>query len=517
MEEQPARPDMAQGSSSSDWEATEAGRSFTLEDSDDNLTSLLWLKDFSLANTSLAKSSCCLGGPDPPSSQRCSTLAAPCSALAAEPTCGALSHSPCQPISSSASRTVLSPELAQDTGHRSNPSVRPPYTYASLICMAMEASQKPSISLSAIYKWIRDNFSYFRHAEPNLDCKTILHTNLNSNCDWETSLNSNPRADVNGETSFETKLSTDLDWEAILNTILSDDFPTLVDPELTPPSSSTEHDSDLLLKEHHVDHLQGGQEQVLTDSCLNNPSRLCSPALLSQEQQPGLGSLTGDFDLEATFNTNSCGNFDTTLSRDVTFRQWSMPPAHSHTACPTTALQGTGSLTGKDTSSGTYTSILSVNREVQHLLEDFEQATSNESLTAAGGKAGQKRKKASPAGMAKVARLCSPALLSQEQQPELGALQGDLDWEAFFYSNQRDDLDRETSFNITLTEPNSPAEHEPELMAHGHHIHQLQDGQEQEQLLTEASVNNLDFDETFMATYFLQQELDKETNDCLYY
>ncbi|XP_061869838.1 forkhead box protein J1-B-like [Colius striatus] len=380
MEEQPARPDMAQGSSSSDWEATAAGRSFTLEDSDDNLTSLLWLKDFSLANTGLAKSSCCLGGPDPPSSQRCSTLAAPCSALAAEPACGALSHSPCQPISSSASRTVLSPELAQDTGHRSNPSVRPPYTYASLICMAMEASQKPSISLSDIYKWIRDNFSYFRHADPS--------------------------------------------WQ-------------------------------------------------------------------------------------------------------------------SHTACPTTALQGTESLTTTDTSSGTYTSILSVNREVQQMLEDFEQATSNESLTAADGKAGQKRKKPSPAGMAKVARLCNPALLSQEQQPELGALQGDLDCDTTFNPIPCDDLDRETSFNIIvssdsdsessfitisnrdsplleLTEPNSPAEHEPELTAHGHHIHQLQDGQEQQQLLTEASVNNLDFDETFMATSFLQQELDKETNDCLY-
>ncbi|XP_061863799.1 forkhead box protein J1-like [Colius striatus] len=431
MEEQPARPDMAQGSSSSDWEATEAGRSFTLEDSDDNLTSLLWLKDFSLANTSLAKSSCCLGGPDPPSSQRCSTLAAPCSALAAEPACGALSHSPCQPISSSASRTVLSPELAQDTGHRSNPSVRPPYTYASLICMAMEASQKP-ISLSDIYKWIRDNFSYFRHADPS----------------WQRSIQRN----------------------------LS-----------------------------------------LNKSFIRVPR---------EKGEPGRG---GFWTLHPEYAQRL---------KNITFRQRSMPPAHSHTACPTTALQGTESLTTTDTSSGTYTSILSVNREVQHLLEDFEQATSNEFLTAADGKAGQKRKKPSPAGMAKVARFCSPVLLSQEQQPELGALQGDLDWEAFLYTNRRDDLDRETSFNITvssdsdsessfisvsnrdsplleLTEPNSPTEHE--LTAHRHHIHQLQDGQEQEQLLTEASVNNLDFDEIFMATSFLQQELDKETNDCLYY
>ncbi|XP_061869202.1 forkhead box protein J1-like [Colius striatus] len=414
MEEQPARPDMAQGSSSSDWEATEAGRSFSLEDSDDNLTSLLWLKDFSLANTGLAKSSCCLGGPDPPSSQRCSTLAAPCSALAAEPACGALSHSPCQPISSSASRTVPSPELAQDTGHRSNPSVRPPYTYASLICMAMEASQKPSISLSDIYKWIRDNFSYFRHADPS----------------WQRSI--------------RRKLS-------------------------------------------------------LNKSFIRVPQ---------EKGEPGRG---GFWTLHPEYAQRL---------KNIACKQRRMPQAQSHPACPATAPQGTGSLTCTDTSSGTYTSILTVNREVQQRLKEFEEATSNQTLAARDGKAGQKRKKPSPAGMAKVARLCSPALLSPEQQPELEPLQGDLDWEAFFYTNRQSSfitISNRDSPLLELTEPNSPAEHEPERTAHGHHIHQLQDGQEQQQLLTEASVNNLDFDETFMATYFLQQELDKETNDCLYY
>ncbi|XP_061859887.1 forkhead box protein J1-like [Colius striatus] len=408
MEEQPARPDMAQGSSSSDWEATEAGRSFSLEDSDDNLTSLLWLKDFSLANTSLAKSSCCLGGPDPPSSQRCSTLAAPCSALAAEPACGALSHSPCQPISSSASRTVLSPELAQDTGHRSNPSVRPPYTYASLICMAMEASQKPSISLSDIYKWIRDNFSYFRHADPS----------------WQRSIRHN----------------------------LS-----------------------------------------LNKSFIRVPQ---------EKGEPGRG---GFWTLHPEYAQRL---------KNIACKRRSMPPAHSHAACPATAPQGTGSLNTTDTSSDTYTSILGVNRELQQLLKEFEEATSNQTLAAADGKAGQRHKKPSPKPMAKVSRLCSPVLLSQEQQPELGPLQGDLDWEAFFYTNRRGGFDTKTSFNSNV---DSDSDSEASGRHNGHHIHQLQDGQEQQQLLTEASVNNLDFDETFMATYFLQQELDKETNDCLYY
>ncbi|XP_061859860.1 forkhead box protein J1-like [Colius striatus] len=331
----------------------------------------------------------------------------------------ALSHSPCQPISSSASRTqhhtmVLSPELAQDTGHRSNPSVRPPYTYASLICMAMEASQKPSISLSDIYKWIRDNFSYFRHADPS----------------WQRSIRRN----------------------------LS-----------------------------------------LNKSFIRVP------------QEKGETGRGGFWMLHPEYAQRL---------KNIACKQRRMPQAQTHPACPATAPQGTGSLTCTDTSSGTYTSILTVNREVQQRLKEFEEATSNQTLAAADGKAGQKRKKPSPAGMAKVARLCSPALLSPEQQPELGALQGDLDWEAFFYTNRQSSfitISNRDSPLLELTEPNSPAEHEPERTAHGHHIHQLQDGQEQQQLLTEASVNNLDFDETFMATYFLQQELDKETNDCLYY
>uniref|UniRef100_A0A8V5HJD8 Uncharacterized protein n=1 Tax=Melopsittacus undulatus TaxID=13146 RepID=A0A8V5HJD8_MELUD len=55
---------------------------------------------------------------------------------------------------------------AADIDYKTNPQVKPPYSYATLICMAMEASEKPKITLSAIYKWITDNFCYFRHADP---------------------------------------------------------------------------------------------------------------------------------------------------------------------------------------------------------------------------------------------------------------------------------------------------------------------------------------------------------------
>ncbi|NXK71069.1 FOXJ1 protein, partial [Sylvietta virens] len=54
-----------------------------------------------------------------------------------------------------------------DIDYRTNAHVKPPYSYATLICMAMEASKKPKLTLAAICKWIRDNFCYFRRAHPS--------------------------------------------------------------------------------------------------------------------------------------------------------------------------------------------------------------------------------------------------------------------------------------------------------------------------------------------------------------
>lgn len=51
--------------------------------------------------------------------------------------------------------------------YRTNPYVKPPYSYAALICMAMKESKKVKITLSAIYNWITDNFMYYRMADPS--------------------------------------------------------------------------------------------------------------------------------------------------------------------------------------------------------------------------------------------------------------------------------------------------------------------------------------------------------------
>ena len=56
--------------------------------------------------------------------------------------------------------------------YKSNPYVKPPYSYATLICMAMRESKKNKITLSGIYNWITDNFMYYRVADPSWQVST---------------------------------------------------------------------------------------------------------------------------------------------------------------------------------------------------------------------------------------------------------------------------------------------------------------------------------------------------------
>ncbi|XP_041362704.1 forkhead box protein J1-B-like isoform X2 [Gigantopelta aegis] len=51
--------------------------------------------------------------------------------------------------------------------YKTNPYVKPPYSYATLICMAMKETKKNKITLSAIYNWITENFMYYRMADPS--------------------------------------------------------------------------------------------------------------------------------------------------------------------------------------------------------------------------------------------------------------------------------------------------------------------------------------------------------------
>lgn len=42
---------------------------------------------------------------------------------------------------------------------------KPPYSYCSLICLAMRYNDN-KMTLSSIYNWIRENFKYYRNADP---------------------------------------------------------------------------------------------------------------------------------------------------------------------------------------------------------------------------------------------------------------------------------------------------------------------------------------------------------------
>jgi len=50
--------------------------------------------------------------------------------------------------------------------YRKDASAKPPFSYATLICMAMKAHNN-KMALSAIYAWIRENFLYYRVADPS--------------------------------------------------------------------------------------------------------------------------------------------------------------------------------------------------------------------------------------------------------------------------------------------------------------------------------------------------------------
>ncbi|KAK2716745.1 uncharacterized protein LOC136039443 [Artemia franciscana] len=64
------------------------------------------------------------------------------------------------------SRSPQPKEEEEEIDYKTVGDVKPPYSYATLICMAMR-SYKNKMTLSAIYKWIKDNFLYYKLADPS--------------------------------------------------------------------------------------------------------------------------------------------------------------------------------------------------------------------------------------------------------------------------------------------------------------------------------------------------------------
>lgn len=70
-----------------------------------------------------------------------------------------------------AKRTL--PRVEEMIDFKTNGSIKPPYSYATLICMAMKAN-KNKMTLSAIYRWIKENFLYYQKADPSWQVRRIL-------------------------------------------------------------------------------------------------------------------------------------------------------------------------------------------------------------------------------------------------------------------------------------------------------------------------------------------------------
>ena len=109
---------------------------------DDSLTNLQWLHSISIQDIAPVTTSI---APSPsPSSNSC--------------------DSDDRSDSSDGYKDINSKEPNID--YKNDANHKPPYSYATLICMAMRETNKTKITLSAIYKWIKENFMYYRVADP---------------------------------------------------------------------------------------------------------------------------------------------------------------------------------------------------------------------------------------------------------------------------------------------------------------------------------------------------------------
>ena len=67
--------------------------------------------------------------------------------------------------------------MLKEIDYKNDVNAKPPYSYAALICLAMKDTKK-KMTLSQIYKWIRDSFAYYRKADKSWQVRwrTIPHS-----------------------------------------------------------------------------------------------------------------------------------------------------------------------------------------------------------------------------------------------------------------------------------------------------------------------------------------------------
>ncbi|XP_019395584.1 PREDICTED: forkhead box protein J1-B-like isoform X1 [Crocodylus porosus] len=141
---------------------------------DDSLTSLQWLQNFSILSTGPERLPALGHHLHQPCGKSFQNAEAPASPPAGDTAAKGMPPSLGKPTSAATSPgtgqllpLTRLPLGALEIDYKNNSTVKPPYSYATLICMAMEASKQAKITLSAIYSWIMENFCYYRHADPS--------------------------------------------------------------------------------------------------------------------------------------------------------------------------------------------------------------------------------------------------------------------------------------------------------------------------------------------------------------
>lgn len=150
--------DFANSPDSDPWMVSDSENESTIDDVmalDDSLTSLQWLQNvhFNLDVSQETSDGCRNSTALQQQSTYCATSAAQAEAPNT-PTTGAMPTS-----------GQKGANRGDDIDYRTDASIKPPYSYATLICMAMKATNQTKITLSCIYKWIVENFMYYRKAD----------------------------------------------------------------------------------------------------------------------------------------------------------------------------------------------------------------------------------------------------------------------------------------------------------------------------------------------------------------
>lgn len=82
----------------------------------------------------------------------------------------------------SPTRNLKKELLADAIDYKTNAYVRPPFTFVSLICMALHKSKRNRMTSSSICKWIKDNYIYYRYADALWQVCYNRFLNINNYC-----------------------------------------------------------------------------------------------------------------------------------------------------------------------------------------------------------------------------------------------------------------------------------------------------------------------------------------------